>query len=123
MERRTNNRTHVDKQGDDLVTLDAEELGVAGPVATFTYYRGREIRLIKHGDETETVVQPSRAACSDSLPPEVFVEDLCPFTPRDEKPIECHWPPPITSEELLQRAHQLRSELSASGPVLLHANK
>ena len=114
-DRRMTIRTNLDNEGGPLVIVDGQELGVTQPVAHFTFYPGREIRLIKDGDETVTAVQPSRAPWSDSLPPEVFVENLCPFTPRDEKPIECHWPPPITTEELLQRAEKLRTEVQPEG--------
>jgi hypothetical protein len=92
--------------------VDGQEVGVT-PVSTgFTYYGDRKVRLIKDGFETVTLVQPVRAPWWDSLLTEFFTENLWPRTVRDEREFRYALPPQlnVTTDEVLQRAHQLRTE-------------
>jgi hypothetical protein len=112
VERRMTIRTNVDNQGGALVYLDNEEVGIS-PVSTgFTYYADREIRLVKDGYETVTLVQPICAPWWDSLLLEFFTENLCPFTLRDERQFHYELPAvaAVSSSEVIQRGSQLRSE-------------
>ncbi len=105
-------RTNVDKEGGALVVVDNQEIGNS-PVSTgFTYYADREIRLIKDGYETVTLIQPIPAPWWDSLPLEFFVENLWPFTLRDEREFQYAMPPlaTVTTGEVLDRAQSLRNE-------------
>src|SRR5262245_29457204 len=67
VERRMTIRTNVDNQGGALVYLDNEEVGISPVSTAFTYYADREIKLVKDGYETVTLVQPVRAPWWDSL--------------------------------------------------------
>jgi hypothetical protein len=112
VERRMTIRTNVDDQGGALAIINNREVGYT-PVSTgFTYYADREIKLIKDGYETVTLVQPIRAPWWDSLPLEFFTENLLPMTLRDEREFRYDMQPtiPVSGEELLQRASQLRAE-------------
>ncbi|MBI3464786.1 MAG: PEGA domain-containing protein [Planctomycetes bacterium] len=112
VERRMTIRTNLDNQGGASVIVDGQEIGVT-PVSTgFTYYGDRKIRLIKDGYETVTLIQPMRAPWWDSLPLEFFVENLWPRTIRDEREFRYVLPPQVnvTTDEVLQRAHNLRIE-------------
>ncbi len=112
VERRMTIRTNVDDQGGALAYIDNQEIGYT-PIATgFTYYADREIRLIKDGYETVTLVQPIRAPWWDSLPIEFFVENLWPFTMRDDREFVYPMSPManVTTGEVIQRGQQLRSE-------------
>src|SRR5262245_24470533 len=112
VERRMTIRTNVDNQGGALVYLDNEEVGTT-PVSTgFTYYADREIKLVKDGYETVTLVQPVRAPWWDSLLLEFFTENLWPFTLRDERQFHYELSPAaaVSSGEVLQRGDRLRNE-------------
>ena len=112
VERRMTIRTNVDDQGGALVVVDNQEVGHT-PVSTgFTYYADRQVRLHKDGYETVTLVQPIPAPWWDSLLVEFFIENLWPFTVRDEREFRYQLPPlvNVTTQELLDRAQQLRTE-------------
>jgi hypothetical protein len=112
VERRMTIRTNVDLQGGALVYLDNEEVGYS-PVSTgFTYYADREIKLVKEGYETVTLIQPIRAPWWDSLLLEFFSENLWPFTLRDERQFHFDLPPAasVSTGEVIQRGQQLRKE-------------
>jgi hypothetical protein len=120
VERRMTIRTNVDGQGGALVSIDDQEVGYS-PVSTgFTYYADREIRLIKDGHETVTLVQPIDAPWWDSLFLEFFVENLWPFTVRDDREFHYELPPtaPVSTGEVIQRGQQLRSEAYSGAEVL-----
>jgi hypothetical protein len=115
VERRMTIRTNVDNQGGALVYIDNEEVGPS-PVSTgFTYYADREIKLVKDGYETVTLIQPIRAPWWDSLLVEFFTENLWPFTLRDERVFHYNLPPAaiVSTDEVLQRGQQLRGEALA----------
>ena len=120
VERRMTIRTNVDSQGGALVSIDDQEVGYS-PVSTgFTYYADREIRLIKDGHETVTVIQPVKAPWWDSLLVEFFVENLWPFTLRDDREFRYDLPPTVAvgTGEVIQRGQQLRSEAHAGAETL-----
>lgn len=120
VERRMTIRTNVDNQGGALVTIDDQEVGYS-PVSTgFTYYADREIRLIKDGFETVTLVQPVRAPWWDSLLVEFFVENLWPLTIRDDREFRYELPPTanVSTGEVIQRGQQLRTEAQVGAEVL-----
>jgi hypothetical protein len=113
-------RTNVDNQGGALVSIDDQEVGYS-PVSTgFTFYADREIRLIKDGHETVTVIQPVEAPWWDSLLIEFFVENLWPFTIRDDREFQYEMPPTaqVSTGEVIQRGQQLRSEAHAGAESL-----
>ena len=112
VERRMTIRTNVDSQGGALAIVDNKEIGPT-PVSTgFTYYAPCEVRLIRDGYETVTLIQPVPAPWWDSVPLEFFVENLVPFTLRDEREFHYELPPAstVTPDELLGRAQALRTE-------------
>ncbi len=118
VERRMTIRTNVDDQGGALAIVDKQEVGFT-PVSTgFTYYGPREIKLIKDGYETATFVQPIEAPWWDSPPLEFFVENLLPVTLRDEREFYYELLPArqVRTDEVLDRAQQLRREASLSCP-------
>lgn len=120
VERRMTIRTNVDNQGGALVSIDDQEVGYS-PVSTgFTYYADREIRLIKDGHETVTLIQPVKAPWWDSLLVEFFVENLWPFTIRDDREFKYELPPTaaVSTGEVIQRGQQLRSEAHAGSETL-----
>ena len=120
VERRMTIRTNVDNQGGALVSIDDQEVGYS-PVSTgFTYYADREIRLIKDGHETVTLVQPIKAPWWDSLLVEFFVENLWPFTIRDDREFRYELPPTVqvSTGEVIQRGQTLRSEAQAGAETL-----
>ena len=123
VERRMTIRTNMDNQGGALAYVDGQEVGVT-PVSTgFTFYGDRKIRLIKDGYETVTLVQPIRAPWWDSLFLEFITENLWPFTLRDERDYRYDLPPQlnVTGDELLQRAHKLRTEGQLSAEPVVPA--
>jgi hypothetical protein len=112
VERRMTIRTNTDSQGGALVYIDKEEVGYS-PVSTgFTYYADREIKLVKDGYETVTLVQPVRAPWWDCLLIEFFTENLWPFTLRDERQFRYDLAPTasVSTNEVIQRGQQLRNE-------------
>ena len=112
-------RTNVDSQGGALVIVNGEEMGYTPASTGFTYYADREIRLMKDGHETLTLVQPIRAPWWDNMLTEFFVENLWPFTMRDERQFYYELPPVVNvpPKELLQRAEGLRTEGQSSASV------
>jgi hypothetical protein len=122
VERRMTIRTNVDNQGGALAYIDNEEVGTT-PVSTgFTYYADREVRLIKDGYETMTIIQPMPAPWWDSLLVEFFVENLWPFCLRDERTYLYEMAPAssVSTEEVIQRGQQLRGEARMGAEVVPH---
>jgi len=112
VERRMTIRTNVDNQGGALAYIDNQEVGTT-PVSTgFTYYADREIRLMKDGYETVTLIQPVKAPWWDSLWLEFFTENLWPFMLRDERTFKYDLVPAagVSTEEVIRRGQQLRGE-------------
>jgi len=120
VERRMTIRTNVDNQGGALVSIDDQEVGYS-PISTgFTYYADREIRLIKDGYETVTLIQPVPAPWWDALLVEFCVENLWPVTIRDDREFKYELPPTaaVSTGEVIQRGQRLRSEAQAGAETL-----
>ncbi|NLY01395.1 MAG: PEGA domain-containing protein [Rhodopirellula sp.] len=103
-----------------LVYIDNVEIGTT-PVATnFLYYGTREIRLVKDGYETMTVLQPVPAPWYQIPPLDFFSENVAPGEIRDQRAFTYRLIPQlvIPTEDLLGRAQQLRGRATASGATL-----
>ena len=100
-----------------LVKLNGKKLGFS-PVSTdFIYYGTYEIELIKDGYETETIQQTISPPWYQRFPIDFVSDNLMPFRKTDR--YEYTWPlrpkSMIPTDDLLNRANQLRSE-SLIGP-------
>ena len=68
-----------------LVYVDNHEIGTT-PVSTdFIYYGTRQIRLVKDGYETITLLQPVSAPWYQYFPIDFFAENVVPGEIRDER--------------------------------------
>ncbi len=93
-----------------LVYVDNYEIGTT-PVATdFIYYGTRQIRLVKDGFETLTVLQPVPAPWYQYFPIDFFAENVVPGEIRDERCLDFTLSPQVIvqGEQLLQRGEDLR---------------
>jgi hypothetical protein len=97
------------------VVVNDEEIGPTPVSRSFTYYGDREIKLIKDGYATKTVIQPVPAPWWDNLLTEFFTENLVPFTLRDEREFAYQLEPaqPPTADDLHGRAEVMRAEAQA----------
>lgn len=100
-----------------LVLLEGEEIGYTPVAVDFTYYGTREITLIKDGYETLKVKQPVPAPWYQWPGIDFFSDNLLPHRVTDRRRLSYSMQvKQITpSEDLLQRADQLRNE-SRLGP-------
>ena len=99
-----------------LVYVDNEEIGMT-PVATdFIYYGTRQIRLVKDGFETLTVLQPIPAPWYQVFPLDFFAENVVPGEIRDERVFDYAMQPAmiVPSQTLLDRAEELRRTQGAA---------
>lgn len=104
-----------------LVYVDNYEIGTT-PVSTdFIYYGTREIRLVKDGYETLTVLQPVPAPYYQYFPLDFFAENVVPYEIRDQRNLNYQLVPQVMAptDELLQRADQLRQGSIVDGYVPL----
>ncbi len=101
------------------VYVDDYELGPTPISADFTYYGNRKIRLVKDGYETETFLQPVPAPWYQIPPLDFFAENLVPGEIRDQRTFNYQLSPQrmVPSEELLQRAEDLRRGVRPAGAV------
>lgn len=95
-----------------LVKLNGKRLGFS-PVSTdFIYYGTYEVELIKDGYETETILQTISAPWYQKFPLDFVSDNLLPF--RKTNRHEYTWPlrpkSIVPTDDLLNRANQLRSE-------------
>jgi hypothetical protein len=120
VERRMTIRTNVDHVGGAMVIVNNQEVGQTPLSTGFTYYADREIRLVKDGYETATFIQPMPAPPWDSLLVEFFVENLWPFTMRDEREYLYEMKPQrqVTTEEMVNRAQRVRSEAHLGAEII-----
>ncbi len=95
-----------------LVSVNGQELGTSPVSKSFVYYGDRDIRISKDGFRTEQVIQPVRAPWWDNYLTEFISENVVPITLRDEREYVYKLVPEEspTSDELIQRAEQLRAE-------------
>jgi hypothetical protein len=102
-----------------VVFIDNEEIG-ATPIATdFIYYGAREIRLVKAGYETVTVLQEIPPPWYQYFPIDFFAENVVPYEIRDERVLDFQLRPQmmVPTEELLQRGEALRRSSRVDGFV------
>jgi len=95
-----------------LVMIDGEDVGYTPTSVDFTYYGTREIRLIKPGFRTLTTMTEVPAPWYQKVPFDFFSDNLLPYqvTNRHNYSFQLS-PQEVTStEDLLKRAGQLRSE-------------
>jgi hypothetical protein len=103
-----------------VVFVDNQQIGTTPCSVDFTYYGTREIRLVKPGYETLTVNQPIPTPWY-QIPPIDFVsENLLPNKIEDHRTVAFNLEPQIIvpTEQLLERANQLRQETLAGAAVL-----
>ena len=93
-----------------LVYIDNEEIGVTPCSTDFIYYGTRQIRLVRDGYETLTVLQPIPAPAYQYPGIDFVVENLVPYEIRDERTFSFNLTPQVMvpTEDLLQRAEGLR---------------
>jgi hypothetical protein len=102
-----------------LVYVDNVEIGTTPASHRFLYYGTREIRLVKAGYETLTVMQPIATPWY-QIPPFDFVSDnLTPWEVRDERDFVYQMVPlrNVPTEEIMSRAEQLRGSVLSTAPV------
>ena len=96
-----------------LVYIDDYEIGVT-PIATnFTYYGTRQIRLVKDGFETLTVMERINPPWYQITPIDFVTENFVPGEIRDTRTLTYQLKPQTVCppEELLSRAEQLRNQM------------
>jgi hypothetical protein len=98
-----------------VVYVDNHEIGTT-PISTdFIYYGTREIRLVKDGYETLTVMQPIATPWY-QIPPLDFVSDnFVPGEIRDQRTVTYNLVPQVVvpTDILMQRAEELRARSQA----------
>jgi hypothetical protein len=102
-----------------LVYVDNVEIGTTPVSHSFLYYGTREIRLVKAGYETLTLMQPIAAPWY-QVPPLDFVSDnVTPWETRDEREFVYQLTPArqVPTDQLLSRAEQLRGGTVAASPA------
>jgi hypothetical protein len=109
------------------VYVDGYEIG-ATPIATdFIYYGTRQIRLVKDGYETLTIMQPTPTPWYEIMPLDFVSENVSPVPIRDYHSFTYRLTPQIMvptaslrdRAEQLRRDSALRAPLVAPGPVAL----
>ncbi len=103
-----------------LVYVDNVEIGVTPISTNFLYYGTREIRLVKDGYETMTVLQPVPAPWYQIPPLDFFSENVVPGDIRDRRTFLYRLVPQrmVPGQELLGRAQELRGRATAAGATL-----
>lgn len=102
-----------------LVYVDNVEIGTTPVSHRFLYYGTREIRLVKAGYETLTVMQPIATPWY-QVPPVDFISDnLTLWEVRDEREFVYQMAPMVhvPTEEIVSRAEQLRGGTLSTVPV------
>lgn len=92
--------------------LDGEEVGFTPVSVEFTYYATREIKLIKDGYETLTVLEEVPAPWYQRFPADFFSEHFLPFRIKNRHEF-CYQLEPkkgVQTLDLLNRAGSFRSE-------------
>lgn len=107
-----------------MVYVDARPIGVTPVSTNFLYYGTRQIRLVKDGYETLTVMQPISAPWYEYPGIDFFSENLTPGELRDHRTFNYRLVPQamVPNEILRQRAEELRGRASAAGAVLTMPN-
>ena len=97
-----------------LAYLDGEELGYTPVAADFTYYGTREIRLVKDGFETATVMQEIRPPWYQRFPLDLISDNFLFHHVHDRHEFNYQLQPRnplINSQGLIDRGNSFRSEL------------
>lgn len=107
-----------------LVYVDDRPIGVTPVSANFLYYGTRQIRLVKDGYQTLTVMQPIATPWYEIPGIDFFSENLTPGELRDHRTFNYRLVPQsvVSTEILRQRGEELRARASASGAVLTTPN-
>ena len=95
-----------------LAIVNDEEIGPTPISRSFTYYGDRKMTFMLDGYATTTVIQPINAPWWDNFVTEFFVENLIPYTFRDEREFTYKLEPATVPEknDLVARAEALRAE-------------
>lgn len=100
-----------------VVYVDNQEIGTT-PISTdFIYYGTREIRLVKDGYETLTVMQPVTTPWYEIPPLDFVSENFVPGEIRDQRTFTYNLVPQmvVPTDILINRAEQLRAQSHATG--------
>lgn len=95
-----------------LAIVDGQELGFT-PVSTgFLYYGTREVKLIKDGQKTLTVLEKIDPPWYEIFPFEFVSDVLIPWKIHDDRDLSYRLQPQTTvpTEQLLRRAEDLRQQ-------------
>lgn len=101
-----------------LCVVDGRELGFTPVSTNFIYYGTREVRLVKDGYDTLTVLQPISRPWWDAFPIEFVTENLTPRRFRDLKEYSYQLQPArmMSSDEVYGRAEELRTVAHGGTP-------
>ncbi|MBI1900749.1 MAG: PEGA domain-containing protein [Planctomycetia bacterium] len=100
------------------VFVDNYEIESVTPVSVpYVYYGTRQIRLVRDGFETATVLQPIPTPWYEYFPLDFVTENLLPWEIRDERTLEFTLVPQrmVPRERLRQEAEDLRRSVQGSG--------
>jgi hypothetical protein len=106
-----------------MLFVDNQQIGTTPCSVDFTYYGTREIRLVKPGFETLTVNQPIPTPWYEVPPIDFVSENLVPSRLIDHRSVAFNLQPQVIvpTEQLLDRANQLRQETMQGSVVLASA--
>ena len=95
-----------------LAIVNGEEIGPTPVSRSFVYHGDREITLQLVGYDTKTIIQPVNAPWWDNIVSEFFVENMIPYTFRDEREFVYQLTPATIPEKnaLVTRAEALRAQ-------------
>jgi hypothetical protein len=99
--------------------VDNHEIGVTPVSHDFIYYGTRNVRLVKDGYETLTVLQPIPAPWYQYFGFDFITENLIPGEIRDERVLDYQLQPQmiVPTEQLLGRAENLRQGAQVQPPL------
>ena len=95
-----------------MVMVDGEEVGYTPTSLDFTYYGTREVTLVKDGYETLTTMQDVRPPWYQRVPLDFVSDNFLPYQVTNRHEFSYSMQPKVivTTEEILQRAGDFRSE-------------
>ena len=99
--------------------MDDYPIGTTPVSQNFTYYGTREIRLVKDGYETLTVLEPIPPPWYQIPPLDFITENLLPGELRDRRTFSYQLAPQtlVPMDQLLDRAEELRTRSQSSGII------
>jgi hypothetical protein len=102
-----------------LVYVDDYKIGTTPVSHNFTYYGTRQIRLVKDGYETLTVMQPMRPPWWQIPPIDFVTENVLPGELTDSRTLSYNMVPKreVPPDELRTRAEQLRSQMQPASYI------